>query len=1050
MRSGCALAERETPLPKAPRLQDFVEAFQAAQDNNSDPDLLGYLPDPHHPLYREVLHALIRVDLEGGWQRKQPRRLVEYQRCFPEAFADPEGVRDLVECEYRLRMQAGESPSLNEYMQAFGTGLNPSDMPQTAVQRVEASHEQRSQVEGHSEGTFSFPDLGTDLLGFEIQEQIGQGAFGKVYLAKQRELGDRQVVLKITTESAGEAHVLAQLLHTNVVPIYSVHRFKGYQAVCMPFLGTTTLSDVLQEVRSQGLPQSGKYLVHTLKEHRSTQRSTRNSDRHSGSSKPRSFPAVTLPEPEQRLSSPSEAEPGTRVILDKLEGLSYIDAVLWLAQRLADGLGHAHDRGILHRDLKPANILLTDEGQPMLLDFNLAEDTKLRTSAEAARMGGTLPYMSPEQLDGFAGNKKTLDPRSDIYSFGVILFELLTGHFPFEHHSGPTKQILPRMLADRRQPPPCLTRWNKEISPAVQAIVRHCLEPDPDRRYQNVRQLQDDLKRQRDHLPLQHIAEPSWRERFRKWRRRHPRLASVTSVGLAAAALVAVLSAALVVHGRQLRHFEAVETLRGFDEDLNRVQFALAAQTTDRTSWEGPLTQGRQALGRYQVVEDPSWRERPQVQCLSADRREQLEDKMRTMLLLVARAAALEARDRMPPGSERAAQLRHALAFNERAEECGAADHMPRALWTQRAELWALLGDTAQAQGHRARVQQVAPRNSQDAYLTAREHVIHGRYQEALPLLRDAARKEPQNVHIWFLLGRCHDGLSQDKEAATCYTTCIALQPRIVQTHFHRGLVHLRQRDYSQARADFDHVLEMEPRNADAFINRALAWRGLKRHKEAIADLNQALALNAPYTRVYFLRSRLRDAAGDKDGAQDDKQEGLKREPKDELSWIARGVAQLTNNPQAALTDFQMALRINPRSRAGLDNSAYVLAELQGKNEEAVALLDKSVNFYPDYVPARAGRGVLLARLGQRDAALKDAEECLKRSSEPAVLYQMATLYATTSKLEPADRREAIRHLTAALRKGYGLELIERDPNFASLRGTPEFRRLADAAKVLR
>src|SRR4029077_10613838 len=90
-------------------------------------------------------------------------------------------------------------------------------------------------------------------------------------------------------------------------------------------------------------------------------------------------------------------------ILEKLKTLSHVEAVLWMAARLADGLAHAHERGILHRDLKPANILLTDEGQPMLLDFNLSADTKTQASAAAASMGGTLPYMSPEHLEAFQG-----------------------------------------------------------------------------------------------------------------------------------------------------------------------------------------------------------------------------------------------------------------------------------------------------------------------------------------------------------------------------------------------------------------------------------------------------------------------------------------------------------------------------------------------------------------------------------------------------------------------------------------------------------------------
>src|SRR5262249_20105309 len=106
-----------------------------------------------------------------------------------------------------------------------------------------------------------------------------------------------------------------------------------------------------------------------------------------------------------------------------LEGRSYVQAVLWLGARLADGLAHAHERGILHRDLKPANVLLTEDGQPLLLDFNLSEDTKLSAGAPAAFIGGTLPYMAPEHLTAFLDRTHGVDARSDLYSLGVILYE---------------------------------------------------------------------------------------------------------------------------------------------------------------------------------------------------------------------------------------------------------------------------------------------------------------------------------------------------------------------------------------------------------------------------------------------------------------------------------------------------------------------------------------------------------------------------------------------------------------------------------------------------
>src|SRR5207245_6301118 len=110
----------------------------------------------------------------------------------------------------------------------------------------------------------------------------------------------------------------------------------------------------------------------------------------------------------------------------KLEGMSYVHAVLWIGARLADGLAHAHERGILHRDLKPANVLLTDEGQPMLLDFNLAADAQHCANAAAAAVGGTLPYMAPEHLKAFRGCKQPLDACSYLSSLRVTLHALLT------------------------------------------------------------------------------------------------------------------------------------------------------------------------------------------------------------------------------------------------------------------------------------------------------------------------------------------------------------------------------------------------------------------------------------------------------------------------------------------------------------------------------------------------------------------------------------------------------------------------------------------------
>src|SRR5262249_10500577 len=183
---------------------------------------------------------------------------------------------------------------------------------------------------------------------------------------------------------------LAQLQHTHIVPVHSLHRAGPLQAVCMPYFGVHTLADVLRDLHARpSLPLSGTELLSTLNVRQAPTQLPAGAVERGGWSVEGSSLAVSRDpaRPQAKIPLPTT--------LKKLEGLSYVEAVVWLGGCLADGLAHAHERGILHLDLKPANVLLTDEGQPMLLDFNLSEGTKLRGSASAAMVGGHPPSMAP-------------------------------------------------------------------------------------------------------------------------------------------------------------------------------------------------------------------------------------------------------------------------------------------------------------------------------------------------------------------------------------------------------------------------------------------------------------------------------------------------------------------------------------------------------------------------------------------------------------------------------------------------------------------------------
>ena len=132
-----------------------------------------------------------------------------------------------------------------------------------------------------------------------------------------------------------------------------------------------------------------------------------------------------------------------------------------------------------------------------------------------------------------------------------------------------------------------------------------------------------------------------------------------------------------------------------------------------------------------------------------------------------------------------------------------------------------------------------------------------------------------------------------------------------------------------------------------------------------------------PPLRGYFLRAKVRAKQGDREGARRDQEDGLRGEPRDERDLTARGLVRQPRDPQAALADYESALKLNPHYLTALQNKANVLGENLGRTEEAVATLDTLLAFYPNYVPALAGRGVLYARLGRREAALpKPAKRC--------------------------------------------------------------------------
>jgi serine/threonine protein kinase len=298
---------------------------------------------------------------------------------------------------------------------------------------------------------------------FVLLRVLGKGAFATVYLAKQQSLG-RQVALKISPNRGHEAQTLASLEHDHIVQVFSetIDHPRMVRLLCMQYVSGSTLHEVMQELTPEV--------------------------RHRGSG--RDYLAVI-----DRVSRHGEEfRPTALQERETLAAGDFFEAVCWTAARLAGALDFAHRQGVLHRDIKPANILINAYGRPFLADFNLAT---LPTSEGDTLFGGTLAYMAPEHLRAFksrqAADLDAVDARSDLYSLGVVLYELLTRVRPF---GDPLDWIseggdfIEDAITKRQKPLASLTTQNPAVPASLDAIIRTCLAPRPADRFQTAGELQ--------------------------------------------------------------------------------------------------------------------------------------------------------------------------------------------------------------------------------------------------------------------------------------------------------------------------------------------------------------------------------------------------------------------------------------------------------------------------------------------------------------------------------------------------------------------------------
>lgn len=407
-------------------------------------------------------------------------------------------------------------------------------------------------------GLPAIPDPISRQLGdFRLLREVGRGGMGTVYEAEQISL-NRRVALKVLPFASAldprqlqrfrnEAAAAAHLRHENIVAVYAVGCERGVHYFAMQYVDGQSLAEFLTERR--------------LREQRRSQTATVTMAQFS-----------TEPDPPQ---------------------ISYFDWVARVGIRAAMALEHAHQTGVVHRDVKPGNLLLDTQGHLWVTDFGLAQvatDVSLTITGELL---GTLRYASPEQTRGRRG---VVDHRSDIYSLGATLFELLTLRPPF--NSIDRHELLQQVAME---PPPTLRSLVPEIPGNLETIVLKALRKDAADRYATSQELADDLQRFLDRRPV--LAKPPrTAEMFWSFARRHPATLLASVIALLCVTAASLLIAALI--GAERERTNAAQ---------RRAQDSYVSAKVRADEAESRLRLARRAVNELMAVSEEELADRPEM-----------------------------------------------------------------------------------------------------------------------------------------------------------------------------------------------------------------------------------------------------------------------------------------------------------------------------------------------------------------------------------------------------------------------------------------------------
>ncbi len=760
--------------------------------------------------------------MASAWSRGEPVSAEEMLARFP-AMGDEAAVRLIYE-EVCLRRDAGQDVATTEVVNRYPRWKDELEVLLGCDRMLRPF----SRIA-------MFPEAGEDLGPFRLLSELGRGASGKTYLAAEPALGDRLVVLKVLTDDQEEHLSLARLQHTHIIPLFSEQSFpdRGLRALCMPYLGGTSLARILEILADTPPPERrGEHILHVLDQVRGN-----------------AGAAPIVEGPYRRY----------------LSSATYVEAICWIGACLADALQNAHTHALIHMDVKPSNVLIADDGLPMLLDFHLAHRPIARGERVPDRLGGTPGWMAPEHraaLDAVRRGEavaRSVDGRADIYSLGILLREALAGPGSNIQTNG----------ADRHW-----RHQNPQVTVGLADIVDRCLAARAADRYPSAAALAEDLRRHLNELPLKGVANRSWPETWRKWRRRRPAALTRWAAQLTiCTGMIVILLISQAFYSHKLQTIDAVLSdgrrliSDGHFQDaaatLHRgLEMAASVPATEhlRRSLKDQIAiarRGQKAAALHELADLVRFRygiDLPaagdarvllaSIQAVWNDRHllikpgqgnpdSHAEQAIRNDLLdLAIVTAELQIE---PNATAKGSAGRHlAREILDLAETwCGPSRRLER---VRRA------ADNASLDMNQPEIRREPALSALEHNDLGRIHLRAGEFETAAREFQCVLDERPQDFWPNFYQGLCAYRLGKLQEAMAAFRTCIALSPRSAESYFNRARVAEALGQNDQALRDYNRALELAPGLNAARINRGTLHYKQGHHAAAVADLSDAQA----------------------------------------------------------------------------------------------------------------------------------------------------------------------------------------------------------------